>query len=200
MSFEFYALPDEQQRWLMKLVLQEGIWCLAWNSAEDGYRYDTIRYEEDLHRLSFESEHEDSLMFFIGRTDFSQIAWEDKPHGKELDFIKSQALQFVPSTVVSGYILLEGRLTIMRPSEYNLHGIDPKPLSRWYKQIRKSLTSIMTKDYIVVQRTTTGEIKEWHEIGVTYGAVTWRLGGHLLKQFPGGAVEFDVRKGDGWGH
>ena len=195
MSFEFYALPDEQRQWLAEIVSQEGIWCLV-NSWKPGHgdQYYCIHKEAELKSHFLPITPKGTLMFFIGRTGLSKPVWRDSPRGKELDFIRSQAIEFSPSLIVRESILLEGRLAIMRPSEYSLHGIDPNPLSRWYRPIRKSLTSIMTKDYIVVQRTTTGEIKEWHEIGVTHGAVTWRLGGHLLKQFPQGAVEFDINQ------
>jgi len=191
MSFEFYALPDELQPWLASIIIQDGIWCLK-RRIGNGVHYDLIRDARDVKAISFMVENEDDVILFIGRSDLSPIVLENKAHSTSLDFIRSQAIQFVPSTIAKEVILLEGRLAIMRPSEYKLHGIDPKPLSQWYRHIQKSLASIMTRDNIVVQRTSTGKLKEWREIGITQGAVSWRRNGRLLKQFPRGEVEFDV--------
>lgn len=191
MSYEFYALPEEFNKWLLKLISDDSVWCMAWYPGKDDPYY-LIR-DKDISSLSYQAEFEDSVMFFVGRRELSDIVWEDTKRGKRIHFIKSQAIQIVPSLIVQERILLEGRMAVMRPSEYTLQGIDPKPILRWYKQVRKSLTSIMSREYIIIQRTTTGKIKEWLEVGVTPAAVAWYHRGHLLKQFPQGAVEFDIR-------
>jgi hypothetical protein len=194
MSFEFYALPNEELQWLAGVLTQKNIWCwVYWHPAEGGKGYEPIKTADDLKKLSFNTKYEGGLKFFLGRTDLTNIVWRETLGGKkEIDFIKSQAIEFWPSLIVMDNILLEGRLAIMPPSEYTLQGIDPKPILRWYKEVRKSLTSMMSKEYIVVQRTTNGKLKEWREIGLTPGAISWRLSGRLLKQFPRGEVEFDV--------
>lgn len=52
MSFEFYALPDEQRLWLSSLILQEGIWCwIDWNTTEGGRGFELIRNENDIKKF-----------------------------------------------------------------------------------------------------------------------------------------------------
>jgi len=191
MIYSFYSLPEEFNKWLLKLILENSVWCMAWYPGINDLYY-FVRDNKDVLSLSYQTEYEDSLILFIGRRDLSDIIWEDNKRGKRIHFIKSQAIQLVPSLIVQECILLEGRMAVMRPSEYSLHGIDPKPILQWYKQVRKSLASIMSKEYIVVQRTASGKLKEWREIGLTPGAISWRLSGRLLKQFPRGEVEFDI--------
>jgi hypothetical protein len=191
MSFEFYATPDEQKQWLVNQIRDETIWMLGWSFTR---KYFQVQSANDIKDLSFEAKNPDDLIIYIGRSDLAHVLWSSAPSVDKIDFISSQAIQFVASITVEGRILLEGRIAIMRPSDYKLCNIDPTNLSRSYRKIRKSLSSIMAPDFVVVQRTTSGVLKEWHGVGVTPGAVSWCRKGILLKQFPEGAVEFDIKQ------
>jgi len=131
---------------------------------------------------------------YIGRSDLAHAAWEKTQSGDKINFVNSQAIQFVASLMVEGRVLLEGRIAIMRPSDYKQHNINPANLMRWYRKMRESLSSIMAHDFVVIQRTTLGTLKEWRGVGITPGAVALRFKGVLLKQFAEGAVEFDIKQ------
>ena len=191
MSFEFYALPNEQRKWLADQMRNEQVWILAWSHSK---KYFEITNTADLRELAFESEADNNIVIFIGRRDISNIVWRNTKSGKRIDFIKSQAVQFVPSLTVRKNIVLEGRIGIMRDSEYNENDIDPTPVKKWFRTLNASLRSIMAKDYAVIQHASTGEIRKLRNTGVTQKAVEWRQKGKMLRQFPDGEVIFDVMK------
>lgn len=187
MGFEFFATRDEQRQWLIDQSLVENVWMFGWSFLT---KYFEITGGSDIKNLRPEEEY----LFYIGRSGLAYPMWRKIKGGErnDIDFVRSQAIQFVTSFIAEENILIQGRLGIMRLPEYKPQGIDPAPISRWYRQIRKSLSSIMTHDVIVVQRITNGSLKEWRDIGITPGAVAWRRRGGLLKQFAKGSVEFDI--------
>jgi hypothetical protein len=189
--YPFYATIDEQKKWLVQLLSAKDVWCLLWTPS-DGARYFPIGITE-LKKISFEAEHEDDLMLFLGCRGLTiEPVWLETPRGVRLDFIRSQALQLVPSLVVENTILLEGRLSVMRRGEYERVGVNPTKLIKWYRKIRKSLVSLMSSNHILVQKTSDGKIKLWTDVGISPGAVLWYHEGHSLKQFPQSPVEFDI--------
>ncbi len=191
---EFYATPSEQREWLKRPFSEPGIWGLVWRYGE-GYRYfpDGLC---DVENLQFGGENEDELMLFLGRRDLAETpAWRATPRGDQIDFKKSRAIQFVPSLTICNHILLEGRIAILRPSEYQTDEIPSKPLLQWFRQVARSLYSLKAPGTILTQRTADGSQKEWQNVIVSSGAVAWRCAGGCLKQFPKGMVEFDLQTG-----
>jgi hypothetical protein len=160
----------------------------AWVFDNGRRKYLEICSPKDIDALSFRTVHEGGLEVYLGRSDLAKVVWT----GGRIDFVKSQAVQLVASVEV-GKVLLQGQIGIMKPSEYKLKGIDSKPLSKWYRKLQASLSAIMAKDVVVIQKTAVGSVKEWPDKGITPCAVSWHKKGGLLKQFAAGAVEFDVR-------
>ncbi|MBM3240375.1 hypothetical protein FJZ31_29180 [Candidatus Poribacteria bacterium] len=189
--YQFYATIDEQKKWLVQILSAKDIWCLLWKPS-DGYRYFPIGITE-LEKISFEAEHEDDLMLFLGCHGLTiEPVWLETPRGVRLDFIRSQALQLVPSLVAENTILLDGRLSVMRRGEYERAGVNPTKLFQWYRKIRQSFVALMSSNHILVQKTNDGKIKRWTDVGISPGAVLWYHEGHSLKQFPQSPVEFDI--------
>jgi hypothetical protein len=191
MSFVFYATPEEQRHWLMEQIEKNKVWMVGWSF---GRKYFEIRNPDDLKSLSFDAKHVDNLIIYLGRYDLARPVWQRVQNENRIDFINSQSIQFVPSLPVGKDILLEGRVGIMRPSEYKVHGIDPAKISQWYRKTRESLSSIMLDSVVIIQKTTTGKVKEWPAIRISPGAVARHRKGGLLKQFPDGAVQFEIKE------
>lgn len=188
---EFYSTPDEQREWLQKQVSDLAVWVVLWTPGRDCCYYPPGNL--NVTSLKFNATNADEIMLFLGCKELAEKpGWRESPHGNEIDFKKSRTIQFIPSLVV-GEILLEGRLAIMRELEYEQDGIDPKPLFRWYRQVVKSLASIKAPEAVITQQTSLGDLKEFPSVVVSLGAIKWRCKGRRLKQFPGSAVEFDVK-------
>jgi hypothetical protein len=191
MSYTFYALPEEQRTWLCNLTAIENVWCVG-TRWDNGFHRVAVQDPKDVLSLSFAKGQHHIVALYLGRHDLSPPIWQQRPNG-DIDFVHSRAIQCVPCLMDEETILLEGRIGILRPSEYTLQGIDPGPLTRWYRKVRRSLAAIMMPDAVLIHHTTLGTVKECRGAGLTPGAVAWRQRGCLLKQFAEGPVEFDVR-------
>lgn len=188
---EFYATANEQRRWF-ELQCQDQVWMLHWQPQPSRYQ---VLSPQSIRRLSFQAEHEDHWMLFLGRKDMVQEPmWRETRHGREIDFIKSLAVQFVPSLDYHNQVLLEGRISIMRVEEYQREGLDSRALLQWFKEICRSFKrTIAKRDAVLTQGTIGGRTKEWRKVLVSEEATSWRLSGRKLKQFLKGEIEFDVR-------
>lgn len=193
-ELDFFATPAEQKNWLAQFLGDTDVWCVLW-TAVDGPRYVELDVQM-VDELSFSAESEDEMTFFLGRKSLvASPIWNTVGAGRrELDFLKSSAVQYVPALVVHEKILLEGRMAILPSSAYEDAGVDPKPIAAWFKKVRDSFASMLREPRAtLVQSTTSGAMKSWNQVLVSPGAVAAKTSGKLLKQFPEGEVEFDVR-------
>ena len=193
-SLAFYALADEQRRWLATLLPQKGIWCVV---RDFPWKREEIRDQADLDRLQFTREPAFDLN--IGLEALGTPVWHDVGQHeisgrREIDFVKSRALRFEPSLSVDSHILLEGRIAISAPSWYEYYGVDHRPIFMWYRRVRRSLEAIMASNIAITLRLPDGRDKVQRGVRITPGAVQWRLRGGILKQFTPGPVEFDIRE------
>lgn len=196
MAMDFYALPDEQRLWLWNLISEENLLCAFYRMSSGKIERGSITDRGILAHVDFCVTEISNIQFFVGKPEFLGQAYSQDRFLQEVEdnFTRLQAIRITASRIVADRILLDGQIAIMRPIYYVEASIDPKPVQKWYQQVKRSFKAIMTKDFIVTQRTTLGTVKEWKEIGITPGGVEWRLSGKLLKQFPKGPVEFDVMK------
>jgi len=136
-------------------------------------------------------------MLFFGNQELATLpVWQNLSQGQVLDFGRSFAIQFVPSLTVAPDILLDGRLGILSPSQYDSDQKTYRALVSWFKNVGRLLASSLNSNgTVLVQYTTQGFLKEWKDVLVSRGAVEWRRQGNRLKQFPCGEVDFDVRMG-----
>jgi hypothetical protein len=191
-QIEFYAVAEEQRAWL-ETQCQPGTWIRYWEPSRPVQH--EVLTPQSVRLLDFEAKHGDDWMLFLGRKDMApESVWLDTAVGRQIDFVKSMAIQFVPSLAYHDKVLLEGRISIMRVENYQQEGIDCAPLLNWFNALCRSFQRAVAKrDAVVTQRTTEGTIKEWRKVLVSERAVEWRHSGRKVKQFPKGEVEFDIR-------
>jgi len=189
---EFYALPEEQKAWLQALLKQQPVWCICERSC----LREPVRVEpQDVVNLNFETKTEFEWALFLGLKTLTKApVFRPTPQGSTLDFVKSLAIQYVPSLVCAPDILIEGQLAVMRKFEYELAKLPWQHLFQWFRELTRSFRRTLGfKGAVLVQHTTLGTVKEWRGVLLSKGAVEWRLNGRRLKQFPRGEVEFDLR-------
>ena len=129
---------------------------------------------------------------FLGRSDLSdRPIWKIGPRGKDIDFVRSLAIHFVPSVRV-GDVLLEGRFDIHRSSEYALAGLDHAGLARWIAQLRRSMRSSWKPDRIRMRLESSDGIRSDIRSAPLFspGALDWYRQGRKLKQFREGTLSF----------
>jgi hypothetical protein len=148
----------------------------------------------ELEVLEFRGASRYDLNLFIGHRDLTpEPVWRTTGRGdQDIDFIKSQAVQYTASVLANDTILLDGQLAIMRAIYYEEAGINPKPLQKWFRRLAKLFRALQTPDAHLICRAASGQIRACDNIMLTPGAADWRRSGGLLKQFPDGPVEFDV--------
>jgi hypothetical protein len=198
-SIEFYALPDEQCKWLNSVLDDSQVWCVLSRSPPDNPHDELVSKSTAANALDFfKNEDIGGITLFIGlRSIVPAPVWRESANGvRDLDFIESRAIKYEPSRVFCERILLEGQFAIMRDIYYLERNIDSKPLYAWFLALVNSLKHLRAKGVTVVQSTTAGSTKEWPQIVVTDGAERWWRGGSALKQFPHGEVEFNLKLGD----
>jgi len=192
---EFFAMPDEQLRWLGELLAENGIWCVV-RKLPPNWGIKHVTGAQFLTELQLTKPDETAgLQLFFGPSDFVPTPiWRIAENGdRDIDFIRSQAIQYCPSMVVREHVLLEGHMAIMRQGYYDEVGIAPKPVQEWFRHVAKSFVRLRTEGTVVLQDPKLGKQKEYPDIVATPGALEWQRCGHLLKQFVNGAYEFHVR-------
>jgi hypothetical protein len=187
---EFFALPCEQKQWLTDFLSDRRVWCMT-DTNSGGCRQIDPQVLRDEHAIDHAEP--DARLYFgfddlvpnprLRRTTAGQ---------QEIDFVRSQAVLFSLSVIVRKTILLEGQIAIMHPRYYMDAGIDPSFLQIRFRKVVKAFKVLSTPNTVVVQRTLQGTIKRWNRVIVTQGAAEWKKSGNLLKQFPDGAVDFDI--------
>jgi hypothetical protein len=188
---EFFALPDEQSEWLRQHLPDNTIWCALWHPGKDQPLYPASF--ETVVKLGFRGAHRDDIMLFIGRRDIGAPVWRTTASSKrEIDFIRSRAIQYAPSLVVGERILTSGQLAIMRSAYYHDAGVDDASLKKWFAQMTGSLRRLASSGATVVCHTRTGERVAYPNYLVSPGAVEWKKAGRLLKSSPEGPVQFDL--------
>jgi len=124
--------------------------------------------------------------------------WRTSGSGKrDIDFVRSLGIQFIPSLELNDDALLQGSMAIAAPADYQAAALERKPLENWFARETRSFRKSWAKANVTC-RSREGEITAFPKIIVTRGAVQWRLSGRRLKQFPDAPFEFDVQlTGDG---
>jgi hypothetical protein len=193
-QLEFFALPHEQLQWLREFLADDNIWCVLWLPPPN-HSIHEVAGTQFLAELELTAGDErGGPMLFFGRKDLvSAPQWTTDANGeRELDFTRSRAILFEPSRVVADNVLLTGRMSIMRPSQYKEAGIDPKPIQRWMRQVVQSFVRLQPTGVRVL--TVDAETSRTGDSGfvATPSAIEWQKSGHLLKQFLRGAGEYRV--------
>ena len=167
-----------------------------WEPTKNPNNFLTLTPKE-LERVTFEAQTEYACMIFFGqKAREARPIFDFTPRGqRSLNFLQSKAIQFVPSLIVEGRVLLEGRMAIMRKSDYQLHGIPCEPIFGWFHSVAASFKAAVADRAVLLiqQKKGSGTIKEWRQVVVSKHAAKWRRNGRLLKQFPRGEVEFDIK-------
>lgn len=183
----FFATHHEQHDWLGRIAGENEGWFVAGGSPTGPI----IGRLSDLG--TFFTEGKSAVApIFLGRSDISNgPIWRISAKGKELDFVRSLAIQFVPS-VVAGDTMLEGRFDIHRASEYELVGVEHGDLRKWIAQLRRSMRSMWKVPGIGIRLESRDGVRS--AVGGTVlfspGAVDWYRQGGKLKQFPEGTFSF----------
>ena len=195
---EFFATPEEQLDWLRELLSGDRVWCVV-RTLPPNWGIELVASARLLRQLSLtKSDATGGTQVFLGRKDLVPVPiWRTEDNGgRDIDFIRSQAIQYSPSVVVREHILLQGQMAIMRRSYYNDAGVDPKPLHQWFRQLANSFSELKTAGTVVLRDPAHGTEKAYPDIIATAQAAEWQRTGHLLKQFVDGAYEFIVRLRD----
>jgi hypothetical protein len=186
-SVAFFASRQEQHDWLAQISSENEGWFVAKGPLAEL----TIGQLSDLTMFLAETK-TGGASIFLGRSDLSTSPiWRITSKGRELDFVRSLAVQFVPS-IVAGDTMLEGRCDIHRASEYALVGADDSGLRKWIGAIRRSMRSAWKVPGVQVRLESKDGVRS--SVGKTTlfspGAVDWYRHGGKLKQFPEGTFSF----------
>jgi hypothetical protein len=183
---EFFWTPSELVAWLRVMCKQLGLWIVVWPVGQDARAYDP----DDIRPEMFEGVREDAVQIFVGAPEVSTgPAWRIVNGKQLLDFQASYAVQLVPSVVTpDGTILLQGRLAVLRPDQYENAGRAEK-LVALFRRLQSSLEQESDADRCVVQLLSNGERKVWK--GMLVGKAV-KASNKQLKQFERGEVVFGV--------
>jgi hypothetical protein len=152
---EFLAMPDEQLRWIKELLANDGIWCVV-RRLPPNWQIEQVEDAGFLSNLQLKIPDEiGRLQLFFGRSDLVPTPiWRTAENGdRDIDFIRSRAIQFSPSVVVREHVLLEGQMAIMRLGYYEEAGIDPKPLRLWFRDVAKSFVKLKAAGTVIIRDT-----------------------------------------------
>lgn len=188
----FFATPREQAAWLQAILATPDVWCVTW-SPQAGSIYKEIQAKQ-VSEIDFIASEEFALQLYLGnRTLAPSPVWgEDGSHQGDLDVVRSQAIEILPSFMIGTDTLLLGQMALLQDHAYRACGIDPKPLKAWFREMIASFASLSATGVVVTQPTSLGKTKRWKDIVITQDAVVHKRSGKILKQFPEGAVHFDV--------
>jgi len=184
---EFFWMPDELAAWVRSVCAELGLWLVIWHVG----RYADVVNPEALQSSLF-SGNADSVQLFLGdQRLFPEPQWRVAGDQRELDLRRTYAVQLVPSLLAKdGHVLLQGRLAIMRESDYG-------DVSRYaslgalFRRLTSDLKHRSDSSYVIVQPLAGGGRKRWKDIRV--GAAV-PGSAKVLKQFSGGEVEFRVER------
>jgi len=188
-SLEFYATPEEQRIWLADLAADSLLWFVVDSFPGSGAALTTVAALRDL--VLQGAGH---VQIFVGRRDLGPGAqWRIAGQRRELDFTASQAIQLVPSLSHED-VLIEGRLAIMRRSEYQRAGIAFEPLAMWFGEVGRSLKAALNArdTHLITYSSTEPPAPSRRKVLVSPGAIEWRKSGKRLQQIPGSLIEFDI--------
>jgi hypothetical protein len=189
----FFATPEEQRAWLLRLAGDPQLWWLASKPATKQY---TSLVAESIQSMPFTGRSY-ALRLYVGHKDLSPSpVWRQAGSAPELDFIRSRAIQVIPS-LVDGEVLLEGHVSIMRPADYQAHGVAFQPLHRWFREVCESLEQTIAppKATLIVLSPTEPPAPSRRKTALSKGAAAWKKGGGRLKQFSESVIEFDLPGG-----
>lgn len=188
-SLEYYATPSEHRAWLATLAADPQLWFVVDSFPELAEAPATATV---LRELTFQGR--GHAQVFLGRNDLGPgPQWRIAGRRNELDFVVSQAVQLIPS-VTQGDVLVEGRMAIMRRSDYERNGITFEPLRNWFREVGASLRkSLKTREMRLITRSATeAPATSARKVSVSPGAIAWRRGGKRLQQVAGSLIEFDI--------
>lgn len=191
-SLEFLALPSEQVSWLAELLDSRDVWCVRrW--MPPNRKIERIQGSDSIHIHSFSTKDDTGgFELYFGNKEFADSPiWQTGGHGSiDIDFVRSQAIQYCPSMLVQDSVLLAGQMAIMRRSYYAEAGIDPKPLYNWFIEVVRSFRLLAAKSELFLCDPRTGALAECPGLVATAGAMDFLRTGHSLKQYLRGAYEF----------
>jgi hypothetical protein len=199
----FFATPEEQYSWLKQFFQPDVIWCCVRDKTRHPYRWWTVHSAEDFETFAHQAPSSFAVSVVLGRYDRSAPVWRTVRiinTGEEyenIEFLHSQGIQIylsVYSSQADEKVLFEGSIGIMRRVWYQDAGIDPEPLYRWYRQVKRQWWKMMDSRYTPVYRGIAVRrpipIPDPYA-AVSYGAVQWCLAGGRLKSATTYAV-YDV--------
>ncbi len=178
-------MPDELAAWVKHVCAELGLWLVIW---QVGRNADLVK--PAALQSSWFTGADDSVQLFLGDPRLCpEPHWRVAGDRRELDLRRTYAVQLVPSLLAKdGRTLLQGRLAIMRESDY---GDDSRyaALGALFRRLRSDLKRRSDSSHVVVQPLSGGGQKRWNDIQV--GAAV-PGSAKVLKQFSGGEVEFRV--------
>jgi hypothetical protein len=182
---EFFWTPDELIRWIQRVCGEADLWLVVWRVGRNA---DIVSPEVIL--PSWFEGVDDSVQFFIGDPALCSVPqWRIVGDRRELDFTRSHAIQLVPSLVApDGRTLLQGRLAIMRASDYD-DTSKYAELSKLNKPLRSDLQRNADSGRVDVQPLSIGGRKRWAEMLVSSAVAGSNA---KLKQFFKSEVEFEL--------
>lgn len=182
---EFFWTPDELIGWIRQMCGDAGLWLVIWRV---GHNADVV--SPDAMLPSWFEGMDDSVQLFVGDPLLCSVPqWRIVGDRRELDFTRSYAVQLVPSLVVPNVkTLLQGRLAIMRESDYD-DASRYIELLKLYRRLRSDLQRASDSGRVVVQSLSTGGRKKWADMLVSPAVVGFNA---KLKQFSRSEVEFEL--------
>jgi hypothetical protein len=186
---EFYALPEELDRWLASVFAEDRNWALCWKVHSNTYTR-VIHSAHANGQVQWSIAAGSKPEFFIGNKNLcSGPIMRKRPDGvEEIDFLASLCVRVVPSFVSQG-VLLEGRIESFPRSKYN-GSPNATKFWTWRRQLILFLRkSVFPMPAVASQLLTDGTTKTWESVFVSQGAIDWFSKGGKLKQFVNGPVE-----------
>jgi hypothetical protein len=122
----FYAMPDEQCAWLKGQLSSGQLWCVV-RQLPPTWRIESVSGTDFLTEDIFRRCPGVGVVQLIlgNRALVPDPVWRiDGGGGKDIDFIRSQAIQY-DASILADHILLLGAMGIMSAPYYREAGIDP---------------------------------------------------------------------------
>lgn len=187
MAIEFLALPSEQVSWLKVVFSREGTW--SWLRLR-GHGSRILKRADKVDNIDFESN--DLMELDLGRSQIQAPVFRMAGQTLDIDFPRSFCVQFDPSLIREGKMLMTGQLAILSRAWYEYYDLNCEPIFTWYRELSRSWKKMFRDEFMVVAVLDDGRKFESRYIHLTSGAIEWWKAGNELKDTTNMTFKYEV--------
>lgn len=180
----FFWTPEEQQTWLRAVVEEYNLWLVVTLDKRDAELINADSIEQSF----FQGSEFSTQVYFSAKSISEEPTWDDRYLDRDIHFLRSYAVQFLPSMLSpDGKMLLEGQMAMVPPCEYQ-DQVRAADLERLFRRLVAKMRRDSSKTHEIVQYT-----DDQRRLRLTTAVGKSVIGSNLiLKQLPMAAVEFTV--------